>query len=117
MEAILLHQTQNQEEAKGQAIEILRKVGMPNPERIFSNFPHELSGGMRQRAMIAMALSCHPSLLIADEPTTALAVTTQTQILELLRQLQQEDGMAIIFITHNLGVAAEIADRIMVMYA
>ncbi len=116
MEAILLHQTRNREEAKAHAIEILRKVGMPNPERIFSNFPHQLSGGMRQRAMIAMALSCHPSLLIADEPTTALDVTTEAQILDLMRELQAEIGMSIMFVTHNLGVVAQMCDEVAVMY-
>jgi peptide/nickel transport system ATP-binding protein len=116
MEAIVLHQTPNREEAKRQGIEILRRVGMPNPERIFGSFPHQLSGGMRQRAMIAMALSCHPSLLIADEPTTALDVTTEAQILELMRELQAEIGMSIMFVTHNLGVVAQMCDEVAVMY-
>lgn len=116
MEAILLHQTPRQEEARRQGIDILRRVGMPNPERIFDTFPHQLSGGMRQRAMIAMALSCHPSLLIADEPTTALDVTTEAQILDLMRELQAEIGMSIMFVTHNLGVVAQMCDEVAVMY-
>ena len=98
------------------AIEMLDLVGMPLPERTIDQYPHELSGGMRQRAMIAMALSCHPSLLIADEPTTALDVTTEAQILTLMRQLQNELGMAIMFITHNLGVIAQMAENVVVMY-
>ncbi|MCL4508099.1 MAG: ABC transporter ATP-binding protein [Chloroflexi bacterium] len=115
-EAILLHQTKNHKEAKERAIDILQKVGMPNPERIFGSYPHELSGGMRQRAMIAMGLSCTPDLLIADEPTTALDVTTEANILELMRELQQEIGMSIMFITHNLGVVAQMCDDVAVMY-
>ncbi len=115
-EAVLLHQTNDRREAKERAIDILRKVGMPNPERIYSNYPHELSGGMRQRAMIAMALSCTPDLLIADEPTTALDVTTEANILDLMRELQQEIGMSIMFITHNLGVVAQMCDDVAVMY-
>lgn len=115
-EAIELHQGVNQEEANTRAVDILRKVGMPNPERISTSFPHQLSGGMRQRAMIAMALSCTPTLLIADEPTTALDVTTEAQILELMRDLQNEIGMSIMFITHNLGVVAQMCDQVAVMY-
>lgn len=115
-EAIVLHQGVNQEEANNRAVDILRKVGMPNPERIAVSFPHQLSGGMRQRAMIAMALSCTPTLLIADEPTTALDVTTEAQILELMRDLQNEIGMSIMFITHNLGVVAQMCDQVAVMY-
>ncbi len=115
-EAILLHQTPNRNEAKEQAIEILRRVGMPNPERIYNTYPHQLSGGMRQRAMIAMALSCTPVLLIADEPTTALDVTTEAQILDLMRELQAEIGMSIMFVTHNLGVVAQMCDEVAVMY-
>ena len=95
---------------------MLRQVGMPNPERIASSYPHELSGGMRQRAMIAMALSCHPALLIADEPTTALDVTTEAQILALMRRLKEEIGMSIIFITHSMGVVAQLCDEVIVMY-
>jgi peptide/nickel transport system ATP-binding protein len=115
-EAILLHQTPNKDEARTHAISILRRVGMPNPERIYNTFPHQLSGGMRQRAMIAMALSCTPVLLIADEPTTALDVTTEAQILELMRELQAEIGMSIMFVTHNLGVVAQMCDEVAVMY-
>jgi peptide/nickel transport system ATP-binding protein len=115
-EAILLHQTQNKSEAHQRAIDVLQKVGMPNPERIAASFPHQLSGGMRQRAMIAMALSCTPTLLIADEPTTALDVTTEAQILDLMRDLQNEIGTSIMFITHNLGVVAQMCDEVAVMY-
>jgi peptide/nickel transport system ATP-binding protein len=115
-EAVLLHQTQNREEARRRAIDILHKVGMPNPERIADSYPHQLSGGMRQRAMIAMALSCTPTLLIADEPTTALDVTTEAQILELMRDLQEEIGTSIMFITHNMGVVAQMCDEVAVMY-
>ncbi|WP_246186849.1 ABC transporter ATP-binding protein [Microlunatus speluncae] len=115
-EAILLHQTPDKKVAKEQAIDMLRQVGMPNPERIATSYPHELSGGMRQRAMIAMALSCHPSLLIADEPTTALDVTTEAQILQLMRKLKSEIGMSIMFITHSMGVVAQLCDEVMVMY-
>ncbi len=115
-EAVLLHQTQNHEEARRRAINILDKVGMPNPQRIADSYPHQLSGGMRQRAMIAMALSCTPTLLIADEPTTALDVTTEAQILELMRDLQKEIGTSIMFITHNMGVVAQMCDEVAVMY-
>ncbi|MBX3010583.1 MAG: ABC transporter ATP-binding protein [Caldilineaceae bacterium] len=116
MEAILLHQDVSKEAAREQAIDVLTKVNMPQPGRIIDRYPHQLSGGMRQRAMIAMALSCRPTLLIADEPTTALDVTTQAQILTLMRDLQQELGMAIIFITHDLGVIAQMVDFVVVMY-
>jgi oligopeptide/dipeptide ABC transporter ATP-binding protein len=115
-EAIVLHQKVSKKEAKNRAIEMLRKVRIPRPERLVDEYPFRLSGGMRQRGMIAMALSCNPSLLIADEPSTALDVTTQAQILDLMRELQQEYGMAIMFITHDLGVVAEIADDVAVMY-
>ncbi|HKX08444.1 MAG TPA: ABC transporter ATP-binding protein [Stellaceae bacterium] len=117
IEAIQLHQGKSGKEAFARAVEMLSHLGIPEPERRMRSYPHQMSGGMRQRAMIAMALSCNPALLIADEPTTALDVTIQAQILELIKRLQNELGMAVIFITHNLGVAAEIADRIMVMYA
>jgi peptide/nickel transport system ATP-binding protein len=115
-EAIRLHQTQDDAEARRRAVDILMKVGMPNPERIAASYPHELSGGMRQRAMIAMALSCNPTLLIADEPTTALDVTTEANILELMRGLQSEIGTSIMFITHNMGVVAQMCDEVAVMY-
>jgi oligopeptide/dipeptide ABC transporter ATP-binding protein len=115
-EAILLHLRVNRREARDRTIELLRQVGIPHPERRIDDYPHQLSGGMRQRAMIAMALSCDPSVLIADEPTTALDVTTQAQILELLADMQRQLGMAIIIITHDLGVVAEMADDVAVMY-
>jgi len=116
VEAILLHQPVSRREARDKAIEMLRRVGVASPEQRVDQLSNQLSGGLRQRAMIAMALSCHPTLLIADEPTTALDVTTQTQILELMRQLQREDGMAIMLITHDLGVVAEMATDVAVMY-
>ena len=116
-EAIVLHQNLSKKEAREQSIEMLKKVGIPAPEQRVDEYPHQLSGGMRQRVMIAMALSCNPSLLIADEPTTALDVTIQAQILDLLKKLQDELHMAIIMITHDLGVIAEIADQVAVMYA
>ena len=116
VEAILLHQPVSRREARDKAIEMLRRVGVASPEQRMDQLSNQLSGGLRQRAMIAMALSCHPTLLIADEPTTALDVTTQTQILELMRQLQREDGMAIMLITHDLGVVAEMATDVAVMY-
>jgi peptide/nickel transport system ATP-binding protein len=116
MEAILLHQTPSEAEARTRAIDILRKVGMPNPQRIADSYPHQLSGGMRQRAMIALALSCTPTLLIADEPTTALDVTTEAQILDLMRDLQNEIGTSIMFVTHNMGVVAQMCDEVAVMY-
>jgi len=115
-EAIMLHQNKNKQEARKIAIDMLDLVGIPEPQKRIDAFPHELSGGMRQRAMIAMALSCNPKILIADEPTTALDVTIQAQIIELMRDLQKKLGMAIIFITHDLGVVAEISDKVMVMY-
>ena len=115
-QAITLHNPVTKEQARQQTIETLRLVGIPKPELRIDAYPFQLSGGMRQRAMIAMALACHPSLLIADEPTTALDVTTQAQILDLMIGLQEEMGMAMMFITHDLGVVAEIADRVAVMY-
>ena len=116
-EAILLHKDVNKKQARQQSIEMLRKVGIPLPEQRVDEYPHQLSGGMRQRVMIAMALSCDPQLLIADEPTTALDVTIQAQILDLMNDLKDRLGMAIMMITHDLGVIAEVADRIAVMYA
>jgi oligopeptide/dipeptide ABC transporter ATP-binding protein len=116
MEAILLHQKVGKAEARVKAIEILDLVGFPQPEQRIDSYPYQLSGGLRQRAVIAMALSCHPSLLIADEPTTALDVTTEAQILRLMRSLQHELGMAILYITHNLGVVAQMTEDVIVMY-
>lgn len=116
-EVIIQHDKLSKANAHKRAVEMLELVGIPEPRRRADNYPHQLSGGMRQRAMIAMALACKPSLLIADEPTTALDVTIQAQILELMKSLQKQLGMAIIFITHDLGVVAEIADRVVVMYA
>lgn len=116
-EAIRTHQGANRSEARNRTIELFRTVGIPNAEERFSAYPHELSGGLRQRVMISMALSSRPKLLIADEPTTALDVTIQAQILDLLRQLQQEFGMSILLITHDLGVVAEMCDKVAVMYA
>jgi peptide/nickel transport system ATP-binding protein len=115
-EAIMLHQHVDRRQARVRTIEMLRRVGVSSPEQRVDQLSNQLSGGLRQRAMIAMALSCHPTLLIADEPTTALDVTTQTQILQLMRQLQREDGMAIMLITHDLGVIAEMATDVAVMY-
>jgi peptide/nickel transport system ATP-binding protein len=117
VEGILKHRAIGREAAKRQAIEMLERVRMPSPERRFDDYPHRLSGGMRQRAMIAMALALKPRLLIADEPTTALDVTIQAQILELMRMLREETGTAIILITHDLGVVAELAHDVAVMYA
>jgi peptide/nickel transport system ATP-binding protein len=116
-EALVLHRGMSSKEAMARAVEMLRKVHIPEAERRVSQYPHELSGGMRQRVMIAMALACGPRLLIADEPTTALDVTIQAQILELMRELHRETGAAIILITHDLGVVAEMAQRVVVMYA
>jgi oligopeptide/dipeptide ABC transporter ATP-binding protein len=116
VEAIRLHSAVSQAEARDQAIQMLQRVGIPKPEQRIDAYPFQLSGGMRQRVMIAMALSCHPSLLIADEPTTALDVTTQAQILELMSELQKDLGMSILLITHNLGVVAETCDQVVVMY-
>ncbi len=117
MEPLRLHQKLSPAAAEQQAIHWLQEVGLPNPADQLRRFPHELSGGMRQRVMIAMALACEPDLLIADEPTTALDVTIQAQILDLMRELQQKYGTAILMITHDLGVIAEMADRVAVMYA
>jgi peptide/nickel transport system ATP-binding protein len=116
-EALIRHKSIDKEEAGKQAVEMLRRVRIPSPERRAADYPHQLSGGMRQRVMIAMALACNPALLIADEPTTALDVTIQAQILELMRTLRAELGTAIILITHDLGVIAELADDVIVMYA
>lgn len=116
IETILLHQKMSKEQARAEAIESCRRVGLPKAHEVIDRYAHQLSGGQRQRAMIALALSCRPTLLVADEPTTALDVTTEAQILELIRGLQQEYGMAVQFITHNLGVVAEMADEVVVMY-
>ena len=116
-EAITLHQNLDQENAFKQAIELLDRVGIPSPEKRARDFPHQLSGGMRQRVMIAMAVSCRPKILIADEPTTALDVTVQAQIFDLLNEVQREFGAAIILITHDMGAISEMADRVAVMYA
>jgi len=116
IETIRIHQPMSQEEARAKAIEMLYRVGMPNPGRNIDQYTFNLSGGMRQRAMVALALSCQPKLLIADEPTTAVDVTIQAQILRLLREIQADLGMAIIMITHDLGVIAELTDRVLIMY-
>jgi oligopeptide/dipeptide ABC transporter ATP-binding protein len=117
VEVFLTHQKITQREAKKRSIDMLRKVGIPSPELRITQFPHQLSGGMRQRVMIAMALSCSPDLLIADEPTTALDVTVQAQILELMQKLKQDYNTAIILITHDMGIVAGMADHILVMYS
>jgi oligopeptide transport system ATP-binding protein len=117
VETLVFHEHLSTGAATARAVELLDHVGITEPRRRLGSYPHHLSGGMRQRVMIAMALACRPRVLIADEPTTALDVTIQAQILDLLRRLQQETGMAVIFITHNLGVVAELADRVLVMYA
>ena len=114
-EAIMRHQEVSEEEAKKRAMDLFDLVRIPEGKKRFQQYPHQLSGGMRQRVMIAMALSCRPSMLIADEPTTALDVTIQAQILDLIKLLQEEIGMAVLFITHDMGVVAEVADRVMVM--
>ena len=116
-EALYVHQSLSRRGARARTIELLGEMGIPDPKRALDRYPHQLSGGMRQRAMIAMALSCNPSLLIADEPTTALDVTVQAQILDLIGRLRRDFGSSIIFITHDMGVVAETADRVMVMYA
>lgn len=117
IEVTMLHMGLNRKEASQHAIELLKKVGIPGAEKRIRDYPHQFSGGMRQRVMIAMAISCQPDILIADEPTTALDVTIQAQILELMKSMQEEFGTAIIFITHDLGVVASVCDRVMVMYA
>ena len=117
MEAVMLHQGKDKAAAREHAIDMIRKVGIPSPEERVDNYPHEMSGGMRQRIMIAMAMACDPALLIADEPTTALDVTIQAQILDLIRDLQKETGMSVLLITHDLGVVAETAHHVAVMYA
>jgi peptide/nickel transport system ATP-binding protein len=117
MEALLLHRDVSRKEAEAQTIEMLRRVKIPSAETLIHQYPHQISGGMRQRVMIAMALVCRPKLIIADEPTTALDVTIQAQILELLEDLQQEFGMSILMITHDLGIVADLADHVAVMYA
>ena len=116
VEAIRTHENVSKKEARERAIDMLRKVGIPSPEKRIDDYPHQMSGGMRQRVMIAMALSCNTKLLIADEPTTALDVTIQAQILDLLRRLRDDTGMAVLLITHDLGVVSETADRVVVMY-
>ena len=117
MESIITHMRLSRQEARSRTEALLRRVGMPDARGVMRKYPHTLSGGMRQRVMIAMALSCNPRLLIADEPTTALDVTIQAQIMELLKELQKETGMAMILITHDIGLVANMADRVMVMYA
>ncbi|MDF1507436.1 ABC transporter ATP-binding protein [Robertmurraya sp. DFI.2.37] len=116
-EILLIHGTNSAEKRKERVLELLNKVGIPRPEHVFNQFPHELSGGMRQRVVIAMAIANNPELLIADEPTTSLDVTIQSQILDLIKELKEESGAGVILITHDLGVVAEMADRVAVMYA
>ncbi|HEY0463951.1 MAG TPA: ABC transporter ATP-binding protein, partial [Polyangiaceae bacterium] len=116
-EVLVLHQRLSARAARAQALELMQRVGISAPERRLAQYPHVLSGGMKQRVMLAMAIACRPRLLIADEPTTALDVTIQAQIIELLRSLQQEFGMAVLLITHDLGVVAQFAERVLVMYA
>src|SRR5699024_2124660 len=116
-EPLTIHKKMSKKEANKKSIELLDKVGIPNPKEKLAQYPHELSGGMRQRMMISIALACEPSLLVADEPTTALDVTIQAQILDLMNELKAQIGMGVVFVTHDMGVVAEIADRVMVMYA
>ncbi|MFJ7838241.1 ABC transporter ATP-binding protein [Lysinibacillus sphaericus] len=116
-EILLNHLSISKTEARQEAIELLKSVGIPRPDKIVDEYPHQLSGGMRQRVMIAIAIACHPKLLIADEPTTALDVTVQAQILELLKKIQEKNDMSIILITHDLGVVAEMCDEVIIMYA
>jgi len=116
-EPLTIHKKMSKKEANKKSIELLDKVGIPNPKEKLAQYPHELSGGMRQRVMISIALACEPSLLVADEPTTALDVTIQAQILDLMNELKAQIGMGVVFVTHDMGVVAEIADRVMVMYA
>ena len=116
-EGIRIHTKCSRQQARSRSIQLLSKVGLPDPEAVFRTYPHTLSGGQRQRVMIAMALGCDPKLLIADEPTTALDVTIQKQIMALLKQLQQENGMSILLITHDMGLVAQMADQVIVMYA
>ena len=115
-EPFMVHQGMNKKQAAEKSLEMLRAVQIPNPEAVLNQYPHQLSGGMRQRVMIAMALACRPKILIADEPTTALDVTIQAQILRLMNELQEENGTSIIFITHDLGVINEMADVVAVLY-
>lgn len=117
IEMILNHENIDKKQARARALEMLQLVGIPRPEQVLDEYPHQLSGGMRQRVMIAIAMSCNPEILIADEPTTALDVTIQAQILELMKKLQQQLNMSIVLITHDLGVVAEMCDRVIVMYA
>lgn len=116
-EALMINEAMGKKEAHEKAVDLLRMVGVPDPVRCAASYPHQLSGGMRQRAMIAMAFSCNPKLLLADEPTTALDVTVQAQILDLIQKLKEQHGMTVVFVTHDLGIVAEIADRVIVMYA
>ncbi|MBI2508552.1 MAG: ABC transporter ATP-binding protein, partial [Betaproteobacteria bacterium] len=117
MEPLLIHLGMTEEQARARAMDLLKMVGMPDPERRLDQYPHQFSGGMRQRVMIAIALSCNPRLIIADEPTTALDVTIQAQILKLMKDLSRDLGIALVMITHNLGIVARYADRVNVMYA